>query len=59
MKRNEFVYRKVRAECAGKSDDWLRQGINEVLAAMTKQINKTNKAPPSEQLVESRAHLRR
>ncbi len=48
--RNEFIYRQVRKECLGKSNEWVKQGINEVLGMMTKQINETDRAPSSEQL---------
>jgi hypothetical protein len=48
--RNEFIYRKARQECEGKSDVWVKQAINEVLEMMTAQIERTGRTPDSEQL---------
>ena len=47
---NEFIYRKARQECQGKTDHWIKQGINVVLQDMTDQINREDKALESEQL---------
>jgi hypothetical protein len=48
--RNEFIYRKARQECEGKSDAWVKQAINEILEMMTAQIERTGRTPDSEQL---------
>jgi hypothetical protein len=48
--KNLFVYKKTKQECIGKSDDWVKQATNEILADLTKQINREGKAPRSDQL---------
>lgn len=47
---NEFVYRKARKECFGKSDLWVRQGMSTILNDLETQINMEDKAPAHEQL---------
>lgn len=48
--RNEFIYRKARKECEGKSDDWIKQGINEVLNSLTEYLNMNDRTPNEEHL---------
>ena len=47
---NKFIYRKAKQECVGKSDNWVRQAVNEVLSELTKRIEELKTAPPSEEI---------
>lgn len=46
----KFIYKKARQECKGKPDIWVKAGINEILRTLEAQMNKTGKAPESEQI---------
>lgn len=47
---NKFIYKKTKLECVGKTDEWVKQAINEVLFWLRQRVERLQTAPPTEEI---------